>query len=136
MLACEVWDDSECCNWMVEDRAVKLGDDVCATLVLQYDNEGTKISRMHLAIERLLDGSISDEDQVTEFVVVLDDGGGMLLFKMDHSFDSSSIHIGGKCCQVRSMFLQGDSALSNKVGGGKRSIRQRKQIGCLGNVEG
>ena len=30
----KVWDDSECCNWTVEDQAVKLRDDVSATLVL------------------------------------------------------------------------------------------------------
>ena len=66
-------------------------------------------------IEKLLDGSISDQDKVAEFEVVLDDGGGMLLFEMDRCFDSSGIHVGGKCCQVRPMFLQGDSALSNEV---------------------
>ena len=30
----EIWDDLACCDWMVEDRAVELGDDVGATLVL------------------------------------------------------------------------------------------------------
>ena len=59
----KIWDDSECCDWTVEDRAVKLGDDVGATLVLQYDDERTEISHMHFAIERLLDSSIPD-DQV------------------------------------------------------------------------
>ena len=91
---------------------------------------------MHLAIERLLDGGISDEDEVAEFEVILDDGGSMLLFKLDHSFYSSSIHVGGGRCQVRLMFLQGDSVPSNKVGRGKRGVRRRKQIGCFGDVEG
>ena len=91
---------------------------------------------MHFAIERLLDSSISDEDEVTEFEVVLDDGGGMLLFKMDHGLDSSSVDIGGECCQVRLTFLQGDSAPSNQVGRGKRSVWWRKQVGCFGDVEG
>ena len=62
MLAGEVGDDSECCNWTVEDRAIELGDNVCATLVLQYDDERTEISCTHFAIERLLDSSISDKD--------------------------------------------------------------------------
>ena len=62
MLAGKIWNDSECCNWTVEDRAIKLGDDVSATLVLRYDNEWTKISCTHFVIERLLYGSISDED--------------------------------------------------------------------------
>ena len=109
-MAGEVWDDSECCDWVVE-----LGDDVCTTLVLQYDDEGTKISWMHFVIERLLDSSISDEDEVTEFQVVGDDGGSMLLFKMDCSFDSSGVDVGGECSQVRPTLLEGDSALSNEV---------------------
>ena len=91
---------------------------------------------MHFAIERLLDGGIPDEDEVAEFEVVLDDGGGMLLFKTDRGFDSCGIHIGGECCEVRPTFLEGDNAPSNKVGRGKRGVRQRKQIGCFGDVEG
>ena len=91
---------------------------------------------MHFAIERLLDGGISDEDEVAEFEVILDDGGGMLLFETDHSFDSSSVHIRGECCQMRPTFLQGNGMPSNKVSQGKRGIRWRKQIGCFGNVEG
>ena len=112
----EVWDDSECCDWTVKDQAIELRDDVCTTLVLQYDNKQTKISHTHFAIERLLDGSISDQDKVAEFEVVLDDGGGMLLFEMDHCFDLSGIHVRGECCQVRPTFLQGDSVPSNEVG--------------------
>ena len=111
LLVGEVRDDSECSNRVVKDQAIELRDDVCTTLVLQYDNKQTKISHTHFAIERLLDGSISDEDKVAKFEVILDDGGGMLLFKMDHS-----IHIGGKCCRVRPTFLQGDGAPSNEVG--------------------
>ena len=34
------------------------------------------------------------------------------------------------------MFLQGNSAPSNKVGGGKGGIGRRKKIGCFGDVEG
>ena len=83
---------------------------------MRYDDERTEISHTHFAIERLLDSSISDEDKVTEFEVVVDDGGGMLLFKTDCGFDSSSVDIGGKCCQVRPTLLQGDSAPSNEVG--------------------
>ena len=71
---------------------------------------------MHFVIERLLNGGISDEDEVTEFEVVLDDGGDMLLFKTDHNFDLNGVHIGGECCQVRPTFLQGNSAPSNEVG--------------------
>ena len=112
----EIWDDSECCDWMVEDRAVELGDNVGATLVLRYDYEWTEVSHTHLAIEGFLDSGISDEDEVADCEVVLDDGGSMLLFEMDRGFDSSSVHIGGKCCQVRPTFLQGDSVPSNEVG--------------------
>ena len=100
VLTSEVWDDSECCNWTVEDRAVKLRDDVGATLVLRYDNERTEISHTHFAIERLLDSGISDEDEVAEFEVVLDDRGGMLLFETDRGLDSSGVDVGGECCQV------------------------------------
>ena len=85
---------------------------------------------------RLLDGGISDEDEVTELEAVLDDGGGMLLFEIDCGFDSSSIHVRGKCCQVRPTFLQGNSTLSDEVSRGKRGVRWGKQIGCFGNVEG
>ena len=60
----------------------------------------------------------------------------MLLFEMDHGFDLSGVHVGGKRCQVRLTFLQGDSMLSNKVSQGKRGIGWRKQIGCFGDVEG
>ena len=91
---------------------------------------------MHFAIERLLNSGISDEDEVAEIEVVLDDGGSMLLFKMDHSLDLSGVDIGGECCQVRPMFLQGDSAPSNQVGRGKRSVWWRKQVGCFSDVEG
>ena len=73
-------------------------------------------------IERFLDSGISDEDEVAECEVVLDDGGGMLLFETDRGFDSSSVDVRGKCCQVRPTFLQGDSAPSNEVGRGKRSV--------------
>ena len=59
----EVWDDSECCDWMVEDRAIELGDDIGATLVLRYDYEWTEVSRTHLAIEGFLNSGISDEDE-------------------------------------------------------------------------
>ena len=62
MLAGEVWDDLECCDWMVKDRAVELRDNVCTTLVLLYDDEWTKTSCMHFVIERLLDSGISDEN--------------------------------------------------------------------------
>ena len=89
-MAGEVGDDSECCNWTVKDRAVELRDDVGATLVLRYDNDGTEIPHTHFAIERLLDSGVSDEDEVAECEVVLDDGGGMLLFETDHSFDLSA----------------------------------------------
>ena len=58
MLTGEVWADSECCDWMVEDRAVELGDDVGTTLVLRYDYEQTEISCTHFAIERFLDSEI------------------------------------------------------------------------------
>ena len=34
VLVGEVWDNSECCDWMVEDQAIELGDNVCGTLVL------------------------------------------------------------------------------------------------------
>ena len=34
MLADKVWDDLECSNSVVEDRAIEFGDDLCATLVL------------------------------------------------------------------------------------------------------
>ena len=51
---------------------------------------------MHFAIERLLDSGISDEDEVAEFEVVLDDGGGMLLFKTDRGFDMSGVDVGGE----------------------------------------
>ena len=115
VLAGKTWNDLECCDWTVEDQAIELGDDVCTTLVLRYDNEGTEISRTHFAIERLLNGGISDQDKVAEFEVILDDGGSMLLFETDRGFDLSSVHIGGKCCQVRLTFLQGDGVLSNKV---------------------
>ena len=40
----------------------------------------------------------------------------MLLFKTDRGFDSSSVDVGGECCQVRPMFLESDSAPSNEVG--------------------
>ena len=132
----KIWDDSECCNWTVEDRAVELGDDVGATLVLRYDYERTEVSCMHFAIEGFLNSSISDEDEVANCEVVLDDGGGMLLFEMDRGFDLSGVHIGGECCQVRPTFLQGDSTLSNEVGQRKRSIWRRKQVRCFGNIEG
>ena len=115
-LAGEVWDDSECCDWTVEDQAIELRDNVCATLVLRYDDEGTKISHTHFAIERLLDSGISDEDEVAEFEVIADDGGGMLLFEMIRGFDTSDVDIGGECCQVRPTFLKGHSMLSNEVG--------------------
>ena len=78
MLAGEVRDNLECCNWMVKDQAVEFRDD-----------EQTEISHMHFAIERLLDGGIPDQDEVAEFKVILDDGGSMLLFKTDHGFDLS-----------------------------------------------
>ena len=136
MVAGELWNDSECCNWTVEDQAIEFGDDVCATLVLQYDDEQTKISCMHFMIERLLNGGIADEDEVTEFEVILDDDGGMLLFEMDHSFDSSSIDIRGKCCQVRLTFLTSDGTPSNQVSQGNRGGGRRKQIGCFSDVEG
>ena len=116
MLTGEIWDDSECCDWTIEDRAVELGDDVGATFVLRYDYERSEVSRMHFAIERLLDSGIFDEDEVAECEVVLDDGGGVLLFESDRGLDSSGVDVRGECCQVRPMFLQGDSAPSNEVG--------------------
>ena len=91
---------------------------------------------MHFAIKRLLNSGISDEDEVTEFEVVLDDGGSMLLFKTDCGFDSSGVDVGGECCQVRPAFLKSDSMPSNEVGRGKRSIWRRKEVGCFGNIEG
>ena len=136
MLMGEIWDDSECCDWTVEDRAVELGDDVGATLVLRYDYERTEVSRTHFVIEGLLDCGISDEDEVAECEVVLDDGSGMLLFETDRGFDSSGVDVGGECCQVRPTFLQGDSAPSNEVGRGKRSIWRREEVGCFCDVEG
>ena len=60
----------------------------------------------------------------------------MLLFKMDHHPDSCGVNIRGECCQVGPMFLQGDGMPRNEVGQGKRGVRQRKEIGCFGDVEG
>ena len=91
---------------------------------------------MHFAIERLLDSGISDEDEVAELEVVLDDCGGMLLFKTDRGFDLSGVDIRGECSQVRPTFLKGDSMPSNEVGRGKRSIWRRKEVGCFGDIEG
>ena len=136
MLVVEVGDDLECCNWTVEDRPIEFSDNIGATLVLRYDDDGTKIPCTHFAIKGLLDSSVSDEDEVAELEVVLNDGGGMLLFEIDCGFDSSSVDVGGECSQVRLTFLQGDSALSNEVSQGKRSIWRRKQVGCFGDVEG
>ena len=75
-------------------------------------------------MRRLISG-ISDEDEVADCEVVLDDGGGMLLFETDRGFDLSGVDVGGECCQVRPTFLEGDSAPSNEVSQGKRSIWQR-----------
>ena len=116
MLTGKIWDDSECCDWTVEDRAVELGDDVGATLVLRYDYERTEVSHTHFAIEGLLDCGISDEDEVAEGEVVLDDGSSMLLFETDRGFDSSGVDVGGERCQVRPAFLKSDSTPSNEVG--------------------
>ena len=135
-MAGKIWDDSECCNWTVEDRPVEFGDDVGATLVLRYDYERTEISRTHFAIERFLDSGISDEDEVAECEVILDDCGSMLLFKTDRGFDSSGVDVGGECCQVRPTFLQGNSAPSNEVGRGKWSIWWRQQVSCFSDIEG
>ena len=55
---------------------------------------------MHFVIERLLNGSIPDQDEVAKFEVIFDDGGSMLLFKADHGFDLCGVYIGGECCQV------------------------------------
>ena len=129
MLTGEIWDDSECCDWTIEDRAVKLRDDVGATLVLRYDDERTEISRSHFAIERFLDSSIPDEDEVAEFEVVLDNGGGMLLFETDHSLNSSGVDVGGECCQVstseRSLHGPQLTILSTLEGSG---TRDRKSV--------
>ena len=84
---------------------------------MRYDDDGTEIPCTHFVIKGLLDSGVSDEDEVTKLEVVLDDGGGMLLFKTDCSSDSSGVDIGGECCQVRPTFLEGDSVLSNEVGG-------------------
>ena len=119
-----------------QDRAIKLGDDLGATFVLQYDYERTKVSRTHFAIEGLLDSGISDEDEVAECEVILDDGSGMLLVETDRGFDSSGVDVRGECCQVRPTFLQGDCAPSNEVGRRKRSVWRRKEVGCFGDVEG
>ena len=91
---------------------------------------------MHFVIERLLNGSIPDQDEVAKFEVIFDDGGSMLLFKTDHSFDLCGVYIRGKHCQVRPTFLWGNSVLSNEVGLEKRGIGQRKKIYCFGDVEG
>ena len=48
---------------------------------------------MHFAIEGLLDGGISDQHEVAKFEVILDYGGGMLLFKTDHGFDSCGVYV-------------------------------------------
>ena len=136
MLAGEVGDDSECCNWMVKDGPIEFSDNVGATPVLRYHYKWTEVSRTHFVIERFLDSGISDEDEVAKCEVVLDDGGGMLLFETDRGFDSSSVDVGGECCQVRPTFLKGDSAPSNQVGPGKRSIWRRKEVCCFGNIEG
>ena len=74
---------------------------VCATLILQYDNEWTEVSCTHFAIKRLLDGGIPDQDEIAKFEVVIDDGGGMLLFKADHSFDLCGVYIGCKHYQMQ-----------------------------------
>ena len=101
MLTGEIWDDSECCDWTIKDQAVELGDNVGATFILRYDYEWTEVSRTHFVIEGLLDSGISDEDEVAECEVVLDDGSGMLLFETDRGFDSSGVDVGGERCQVR-----------------------------------
>ena len=116
MLVVEVGDDLECCNWTVEDRPVEFSDNIGATLVLRYDDDGTKIPCTHFAIKGLLDSGVSDEDKVAELDVVLNNGGGMLLLKTDGGFDSCGVDIGGEGCQVRLMFLQGGSTPSNEVG--------------------
>ena len=128
VLVGKVGDDSECSNRAVENWAIKFRDDVCATPVLQYDDVQTEISCTHFVIERLFDGGISDQDEITELQVIFDDGGSMLLFETDCGFDPCSIYIRGKHCQVWLMFLQGDSSPSNQVGQGKRGIRQRKKV--------
>ena len=115
LLVGKVGDYLESCNWTVEDQAVEFGDNVSTTLVLQYDDQWAEISHMHFAIERLLDGGISDQNEVAEFEVTLDDGGGMLLFETDCGFDPCGVYIRGECCQVRLTFLQGDSMPSDEV---------------------
>ena len=55
---------------------------------------------MHFVIERLLDDSIPDQDNVAEFEVLIDDGHCMLLFEADGGFGACSIYIGGKHHQV------------------------------------
>ena len=74
MLVGEVRNDSECSNRVVKDRAVEFRDNVCTTLVLQYDDEKTEISHTHFVIERLFNGGISDQDKAAESEVIFDDG--------------------------------------------------------------
>ena len=79
MVAGKIWDDLECCDWMIKDQAVKLRDNVGTTLVLRYDDEQTEVSHTHFAIERLLNGGIADKDEVAGFEVIFDDGGSVTI---------------------------------------------------------
>ena len=57
--SCEVGEEMKCCYWAMKDGTVKLAEDVCSSEVSGYDDERTKVSWTHFAIQGLFDLHIS-----------------------------------------------------------------------------
>ena len=135
-MAGEVWNDSEGSNWPVEDRTIEFRNDVCTASVSGNDYQRAKVSRAHLAIERLLNGGVPNQNEVTECESKVHDSGRMLLFEAHGGLDTGSVYIGGKRGEVRPMLLKRNCSGHNQHGGGKGCVRRGKKIRSFGDVEG
>ncbi|THH10999.1 hypothetical protein EW146_g8189 [Bondarzewia mesenterica] len=66
-LASEVGDDTEGSNRAIINRAIKFAEDISTTAVSRDNHEWTSIARSHLAVEGLLNRTISHKDERAGF---------------------------------------------------------------------
>jgi len=57
----EIRNDSECRNRPIQDRAVKLSQDVSTALVSSEHDEGAEVTRLHLLVKSLLNSHIAHQ---------------------------------------------------------------------------
>jgi len=101
----EIWNNAECCYWPMKYGTIEFANNIRAAVVMRNDNEGSKISRTHLAVKCFLDLCVADEDHVTTVEIEITDHMCVFLLEAHGGFASFGVNVRVKSIDVLGMLL-------------------------------